>query len=446
MRVIRKNVAKSSRGHDSLESETDTSAGSGHVRGTARCRVLFVNRSYWPDAEATGQLLTELCEDLADPFDVTVVAGQPNHNPTAAKFVRSGVEVRNGVTICRVRHTRFPKSFLPGRVLNLLSYLVLASWAALRVRRSDIVVVETDPPLLCLLGAMLKRWHRAKLIVYPQGIYPDVAVALGKLTDGWLSRVLRKLMFGVYHRANRVVVLSRDMRNLLIDAGIPAERIECLPNWVDTSAIYPVRTENPFRREHNLDGQFVVMYSGNMGLCQRLEGVLEAADRLRSRDDIVFLLVGNSVLKSRLLKTARDRRLPNVRFLPYQSKERLGQTLSAADLQLIPLDPRVASCLMPGKLYGVLASGSPALAIAPEDCELADIVRDHHVGMVVPPNEPEVLADAIRDAADQPWDLEDMLLRLQAPRRDAVPDTSAQVEARDFHEATGLAKPPRQAR
>jgi hypothetical protein len=118
--------------------------------------VLFINRSYWPDAEASGQLLTELCEDLAGPFDVTVLAGQPNQNPDQVVFRRRGWETRNGVHIRRVRHSQFPKRFFLGRLINLVTFLLGASLAALIIRRPDIVVVETDPPLLCLLGAFLR--------------------------------------------------------------------------------------------------------------------------------------------------------------------------------------------------------------------------------------------------------------------------------------------------
>jgi glycosyltransferase involved in cell wall biosynthesis len=373
-----------------------------------RPRVLFLNRSYWPDAEATGQLLTELCEDLAPTFDVMVVAGQPNQNPSGVKFRRAGWEIRNGVSVRRVWHSRFPKSFLPGRVLNLLSYLAAALVAALFVPRPDLIIVETDPPLLCLIAAFLRRWHRAKLVVYLHDIYPDIAVALGKIPDGRLTRWLRQLMFGTYRRADRVVVLSRDMRDLLIAAGVAAQQVDCIPNWIDTELIVPRQDCNAFRQRHGLDGQFVVMYSGNLGLCQRLEDVLEAARQLLDRTDILFLLVGAGALKSRLETLARDWHLSNVRFLPYQPKGELSESLSAADLHLVPLDPRVSSCLMPSKLYGVLAAGSPLLAVAPEDCELAELTRREGVGLVVPPGKPDALAEAISWSADHREDLQDM--------------------------------------
>jgi glycosyltransferase involved in cell wall biosynthesis len=270
------------------------------------------------------------------------------------------------------------------------------------------IVAETDPPLLCLVAAVLRWWHRARLVAYLQDIYPDIAVALGKIPDCLPVRWLRRLMFAVYRRADRVVVLSRDMKQLLVDSGVPTDRVVCIPNWIDTNLVIPQREPNAFRIRHDLDGQFVVMYSGNLGLCQRLEDVPKAARQLLDRPDILFLLVGAGALKPRLETLARQWHLCNVRFLPYQPKEELSESLSAADLHLVPLDPRVTSCLMPSKLYGVLASGSPLLAVAREDCELAELTRRKGAGLVVPPGEPDALADAIRWSADHRDELQDM--------------------------------------
>lgn len=390
-----------------------------------RPHVLFLNRSYWPDAEATGQLLTELCEDLAalpvaDPtgeggsqaaFDITVICGHPNVSETGAEHLRSGTEARNGVTLRRVWHTRFSKGFLPGRLINYLSFLCGAWWAALWVRKPDLVVVETDPPLLCLIGWYLQLVRGAKLVVYLQDIHPDIAVALGKIPDGRLTRLLRALMFGIYRGADRVVTLSRDMCERVVASGVDPQRVICIPNWIDTARVHPIKHNNPFREQHGLNGQFLVMYSGNLGLSQRLEDVIAAAGYLRDRDDILFLLIGAGVLKKKLEQQVAEQGLPNVRFLPYRAKSELAQSLSAADLHLVPLDPRVASCLMPSKLYGVLASGTPLVAVAPDECELAELTREHDIGVVAPPGEPEALADIIRHLADEMWDLDEMGLR-----------------------------------
>jgi colanic acid biosynthesis glycosyl transferase WcaI len=381
---------------------------SSSARDLPRPKVVFLNRSYWPDAEATGQLLTELCEDLSDTFDVTVIAGQPNDNPSREEYREFGTEFRNGVRIRRVRHTRFTKRSLCGRIINYLSFLWGAFWAAAWMKRPDLVVAETDPPLLCLIGWYLKRVRGAKLVVYLQDIHPDIAVALGKIRNGWLTRILRRVMFRAYRSADRVVVLSRDMRQRVLDSGVAAERVLCIPNWVDTDNVRPIKSCNSFRDRHGLNGEFVVMYSGNLGLCQRLEDVIAAASYLRDRSDILFLLIGRGSLERRLKEQVLELGLSNIRFRSYQPKAQLAESLSAADLHLVPLDPRVASCLMPSKLYGVLASGTPLVAMAPDRCELAELTQQYGIGVVASPGDPEALAGILRDLADHRSDLREM--------------------------------------
>lgn len=357
--------------------------------------ILFLNRSYWPDAEATGQLLTELCEDLANSFDVSVVVGQPNQNPSNIPFRKRGRETKNAVTIQRVWNSRLRKSSFLGRAINLVTYLITSSVRSLFLRRPDVVVVETDPPLLCFLGLVLRRRYACKLVVYLQDVYPDVALKLGKLPDGFLYRQLKLWMHRAYRRADRVIVLSEDMRQLLLESGVREDRIAIVPNWVDTSLVRPIKEGNAFRERHKLLNKYVVMYSGNLGLSQRLEHFLEAARLLADVDEIRFVLVGDGATKEALLERASHLALENVLFLGYQAKSDLADSLSAADLHFIVLDPTIAGCLMPSKMYGILASGTPMLAAAPATSELARIVADQAVGFVVDFGDPGAIAERI---------------------------------------------------
>ena len=142
------------------------------------------------------------------------------------------------------------------------------------------------------------------------------------------------------------------------------------------------------------------MYSGNLGLCQNLPEILEAARYLQHRPDIRFVFVGDGVLKTRLQADAHRWDLNRVHFLPPQPKARLAQSLSAADLHLVPLDARVYQYLMPSKLYGALASGTAVLAVGPSRSELCRVVEDHRVGWHVAPGDPCAIAQCIARCAD----------------------------------------------
>ncbi len=362
--------------------------------------IVFINRSYWPDAEATGQLLTELAEDLSSSFRVSVVCGQPVANPEQAAFCRSGRQFRNGVEICRVRHTRFRKSSFLGRAINMVTFLLAASWRMLTLPHPDVLVVETDPPLLCLLGRTMQLLRRTRLVCYLQDIYPDVAVALGKLRPGIVSRLADWLFYRVYRRADRVVVLSRDMQRHLRERGIAAERLCTIPNWVDAQRIAPVAPPNAFRQSLGLgERQFLVMYSGNLGLSQRLEQLIEAAHLLRSQPEFQFVLIGGGANRPPLEARARELNLSNVRFLDYQPKPRLAESLSAADLHIVFLDPRITHCLMPSKIYGILAAGVPVLLLGAPHSELAELIQQQRVGRVVSGERAVAIAQAIQELA-----------------------------------------------
>ncbi|MGH7905859.1 MAG: glycosyltransferase, partial [Candidatus Binataceae bacterium] len=173
--------------------------------------LLFLNRSFWPDLEATGQFLTELCEDLSAEHEITFIAGPSYH--VAAK--RRGVLTRDAigrVAIIRTWGTRLPKRRLALRMLNLGSYFVLAAIAALWVKRPDIIIAETDPPLLGALGAILKRRWKCRLIYNVRDLYPDIAYANGGVKNRWLLALLSAANQLAYKRSDRVVVLGEDMR------------------------------------------------------------------------------------------------------------------------------------------------------------------------------------------------------------------------------------------
>ncbi len=370
-------------------------------------RVLFINRSYWPDVEATGQLLTELCEDLSTQgFAVSVLAGQPNHvTDTSQSFYRSGMQRRNGVDIYRVRHTRFSKSSMLGKALNLMSFTLAATWQSFSIPRHEIVVVESDPFLLAILGGWIKRWRSGRLVMYVQDIYPDIAVQIGKINEkSFLTRIVRSLIAKAHARADDVIVLSKCMKTRLITNGVASNKIHIIPNWVDTTKIYPVKTNNTFRQRHSLHDKFVVMHSGNMGLTQQLHSLLTVAEQLRHRDDITFTLIGDGVMRQNLETTINAKHLDNVQLLPYQPRESLAETLSAANLHVVSMHPDIAGCLVPSKFYGIIASGTPLLAILPETTELREIVTNEQLGIVVEPGDTEGMRTAIIEAAAGKYD------------------------------------------
>ena len=374
----------------------------------SRPKVLFLNRSYWPDVEATGQLLTELCESLHSSFDVSVVAGQPNQVRDANEVTPWQQEpVRNGVRIHRVAHAQYSKSRMLLKAFNYVSFVRSTRRFLRSCAAPDVVVFETDPFLLPFEARRLQKRRGCRMVGYLQDIYPDVAVALGKVPDNWMIRRLRKSLFSIYRSCDRMVVLSEDMKRLLISGGVDGDRVDIVPNWADPEVVRPLE-HSRFRVSNGLEEKFVVMYSGNLGLTQRLEEFVLAAELLRDEPRIVFTFVGQGSQRDHLVEMVRQKNLSNVRFFDYQPKSELAQSLNAADLHLVPLTRELSQCLMPSKLYGILAAGRPYLTNAPPDSELARLTGEYQVGMTVEPGSPKAIADGIRSAANNATGIRDM--------------------------------------
>jgi colanic acid biosynthesis glycosyl transferase WcaI len=388
--------------------------------------LLVINRSFWPDVEASGQNLTELCEDLSNEHEVTVIAGPSYHVATPHRGLWTNDRLGK-INIVRTWGTRFPKHRLPARMVNLGSYFILAGLAALRIPKPDVIVAATDPPLLGALGALLKHWWECPLVYNIRDLYPDVAEANGGVKNPLLLRLLQWSHDFASAKADMLIVLADDMRQRVLAKGVPAHKVTIVHNNVDCQRIRPVEP-NAFRERWA--NKFVVMYSGNLGLSQQLETVLDAADRLRADPRIVFLLVGEGTRKNWLQERARVLNLPNVEFLPYQPKERLAESLSAADLHLIPLLKAATGAIVPSKIYGILAVGRPFVAMTDNNAEAARVAREHEVGFVVAPGDAAELARVINSGADQRADLQEMG---RSARRLAIEEYDRPIIAKKFN-------------
>jgi colanic acid biosynthesis glycosyl transferase WcaI len=364
--------------------------------------IAFFNRSYYPDQTATGQLLTDLCEDLVAVHgcQVTVVTGPPLQpssplQPSGRRLVDE--QEHNGVRILRASGTRFDKRRFAGRAANYMTYFGSACLAGFRLGRPDVVVALTDPPIIGLAAWMSHLRYRAPLVMAFNDLFPEVAALLPDFHSSTINAALQGVNRFLVRRAAVNVALGATMRRRLIeDKGAPPDRTVIIPSWADTSSIAPGERENAFRREHGLSGRFVVMHSGNLGLAQSLETIVEAAALLRAEPDIHFVFQGEGVSKPLLEARVRALGLTNVTFLPFAPKARLGESFAAADMFIISLQRGLAGYIVPSKLYGVLASGRPYVAAVEDSCEVAELTRTHGCGLVVEPGHAGQLADRIR--------------------------------------------------
>ena len=352
-------------------------------------KLLFVNRFYWPETPATGQLLTDLAEGLATRgHEVTVLtAGHRTNAP--------GKEIRAGVNILRVCRTLGNKPLAFAR-------FHLAALRAIRrhADRDTVVIAMTDPPLLGITAGWAAASRRASCIQWIQDIYPEIAVRLTR--HRWLS-ILAGPRDVFWRKANRCVTLGADMAAVVIKSGVNPERVVLRSNWGPAGVKpLPREADSPLRRTWGLSGRFVVAYSGNFGRVHDLEPLLDLAELLRDESDFVFVFVGSGAGERELRLRAQRGGLRNVSFQPSVPRGQLSEGLAVADLHAVTLLPGCENLVFPSKLYGVAAAGRPVLFIGPAGCEVARVIKNADIGIVVTRDSLTEAARGIREIAADP--------------------------------------------
>jgi len=364
-------------------------------------RVVFVNRFFYPDIAATSQILSDLAFALAeDGMEVHVVTSRLSylgHGPALASAERIG-----GVEVHRVWTTRFGRGHFIGRILDYLTFYPSSFFALLAlVRRGDVLIAKTDPPLISVVAAIVAGIRRARLINWIQDLFPEIASKL-KMPGmwRWVAATLCRLRNWGLRRAALNVVIGERMARLLEQRGVAPSKIALIPNWADGNLVKPLsREENVLRTMWGLDEKFVVGYSGNLGMAHEIDAFVRVAELLREDPRIVFLFIGGGGRLNAFRHDVERRQLRNVRFEPYQRREKLGLSLTVPDLHLVSLLPALEGLVVPSKFYGALAAGRPIAFIGATDGELAREITEARCGGVFSPADVDGLAAFIANLA-----------------------------------------------
>ncbi|QLE55429.1 glycosyltransferase family 4 protein [Nostoc sp. TCL26-01] len=369
--------------------------------------ILIYSYNYYPEPIGIAPLMTELAEGLVKKgHQVRVITGMPNYPQREIYDGYKGkwyvTEQKNGVTIQRSYLRIKSKPNLLDRLLLELSFIFTSLPQAFNGKKPDVILL-TVPPLLVSLPATLLGWfYKCPVVLNVQDILPEAAVRVGLMTNKLMIRFCEIIEKFAYKNATKISVIADGFRENLINKGVNPKKIACIPNWVNVDFIRPLTKNNPWRTTHQLNGKFVVMYSGNIALTQGLETVIAAASYLRHIPDISFVIVGESTALARLQKYCLSCGADNVLLLPLQPREQLPQMLATADVGLIVQKSNVIAFNMPSKIPLVLASGRPVVASVPAIGTAAKVIGASGGGLIVEPESPEALAAAVLEIYNNP--------------------------------------------
>jgi len=364
--------------------------------------VLLLSQIFPPETGSAAAKMEEMAHFLrGQGHRVSVVSQVPCYPAGVVYPGYEGAwfrqEFRDGLRISRTWSYASPeRRRLRPRLLNYLSFMATALAGILAGPRPDIIVVYSPPLFLGLTATLAGKIWRCPFVFWVNDLWLRAARAYGFLPPGSLYGLGSLYERFIYRQAGRIFVYSQEMLEEVVADGGRREKIECHPLWIDTEVFHPDPVgASQVREQYGWGDRFVVLYGGNIGLAQGLEVLLEAARRLRDHAEIHFVLVGSGIEQERLVQMACEQGLTNVEFIGHQPKEKVGAFFSAGEVLFAHLKAaphRVGT--VPEKILAYMACGRPVL-LAVQEGAAADIIRSYDCGQVVPPDNPEELAQAI---------------------------------------------------
>ena len=332
--------------------------------------LLAINQFFWPDVAPTGEYLLDLASAIEqDHNQVTAICG-------ASDYSLADTTGRPRVEILRFTWIRFSRRAL-GRILSYAGFLASTFVNGFRVRRPDVVITLTTPPLLSVYGRILKLARGCRHFIWEMDVYPDIAVDLGYLRAGsFVTTVAGVLADWSRRNADGIIVLGEDMKARLISRGIPEHKITVVENWADGREITPL----PFS-----DGPFTVSYNGNLGLAHETTTICAAMRHFRGDPRFRFIFAGGGARRKQVETFCRAHSITNAEFMPYCPRAELNARLAQGHVGLITQLSETRGSIVPSKTYGIMAAGRPILYIGPRDSTPARIIARHDCGWQIEP-------------------------------------------------------------
>ena len=337
-------------------------------------QVLFINQFFWPDTAATGQLLTDVAREINPQLHaVTVLCG---------KSVYGAVDSISPppVKIVQCADVAFSRGKF-GRVLSYASFFLGAMVQGVRGPKPALVLTLTTPPLISLVGTLLKSVRGSRHFIWEMDVYPDIAVDLNVFKQrSIVTRLIGFLADMPRKRADGIIALGDDMKARLVARGIAANKIVVAENWADGDKIVP----GPFP-----DGPLVVHYCGTFGLAHEERTIAQAMRQLRDDDRFRFVFVGGGARRGPLEEFCRREGIRNAEFRTYASRSDLSRSFAEGHVGLVTQIPETEGSVVPSKSYGIMAAGRPMLYVGPRTATPARLLDRHDCGWRIEPGNPD---------------------------------------------------------
>ncbi|MBM3250693.1 MAG: glycosyltransferase family 4 protein [Candidatus Nealsonbacteria bacterium] len=369
-------------------------------------RILLITANYYPEIRSIAMMCKELAEELVSRgHKVTVLTNWPRHNlPGGISPESFKIETEeNGVRVLRVKALPIHRiNYYIRGIAQITSPFLFLRILKKRIREKiDKVIIYSPPIFLARMGAILKRKHKACVLLNVQDIFPQNAIDLGILRNKLLIKYFERVEYNAYRAADVLTTCTEGARQFLINHKmVPPEKVFAIYNWIDFGPYEKARPAG-FRSRYGLNGKFVIVFAGVMGPSQGLEYVIGTAREVADCKDIVFLLLGDGTSRPCLEKIAKRYMLKNVRFGDFVSPRDYPSLLKEMDVGLIALEKNCKTPTIPGKFFGFAAAKLPILAFLNQESEGHKIIKEAKCGYSIIPECVKSGAKLVRRMRDE---------------------------------------------
>ncbi len=371
-------------------------------------KILMLANYYYPERVASSYLAENRREAFAQAgFDMVLYTPVPTRGISEEVREEYKHRLREEELDGRLVVHRFPliregKNPIQRAFRYFLSICKLYRCAR-KEKNVDVLFIGSTPPINGLMFKGIKKKLGCKIVYNVQDVFPDSLVNTGMTKKGSLLwKIGRKIENLTYRNADTVAVISEDFKRNLLAKGVPEEKLVMIRNWVDENAVVDIpRQENELFDTYGLDrNKFYVCYSGNVGMTQNMDMLLDVAESLKENENIGFIIVGDGAYKKQVEDRIAAENIRNVTMIPFQPYEKISQVFSLGDCGLIISKAGVGSNSVPSKTWSVMSASRPVLASFDKGSELDDIVTNSNCGICVQANDPQAFRAAILQLAE----------------------------------------------
>ncbi len=364
--------------------------------------LLILSQVYPPDPASVGQHIADVAEAMVKRgYRVVVLTANRGYNDPSVKYLSR--EQREGVDVRRLPLSSFGKQSIVLRLLGQGAFLIQCIVRGLFVGRLSCLLVSTSPPMCSVAALLISIVRRRPVTYWVMDLNPDQMIEMGWIkSSSPIVKIFNWFNRRILRRSSGIVVLDRFMAERVLRKADVKDKLTVMPPWPHEGHLEVVaHADNPFRKEHSLDGKFVIMYSGNHSVCTPLRTVLNAALTLQDDPRLVFMFIGAGTGKREVDDTIAEHQPNNIRSLPYQPLSQIKYSLSAADVHLVVVGPSEVGVRHPCKIYGAMALGRPILLLGPDPCHASDLVDENDLGWHIHHGDVDAAISTIKQMVDQ---------------------------------------------